>query len=164
MITFCSVVVISSIINPQLHQLFPGGCGKAQHTQVTLLGSKDCMSVTANWKEQSRSHFLDLQQKNIKKSQVHYYYYSLQCCVGWVKEYVKAERVSNCLPLRGRDVSKLSSNMEHAYFLAPEKLRFLQSKPPHTCGIRHVKENVLCQPGCAYRLTRACSSALAAWL
>lgn len=47
-------------------------------------------------------------------------------------------------------MSKLSSNMEHAYFLAPEKLRFLQSKPPHTCGIRHVKENVLCQPGYIY--------------
>lgn len=57
----------------------------------------------------------------------------------------KAERVSHCSPPGDRDVSKLSSNMEHAYFRAPEKLRFLQSKPPHTCGIRHVKENVLCQ-------------------
>lgn len=62
----------------------------------------------------------------------------------------KAEKLSNYLPLGDRDVSKLSSNMEHAYFLAPEKLRFLQSKPPHTCGIRHVKENVLCQPGYIY--------------
>lgn len=83
---------------------------------------------------------------------------------GAYSEQVKAERVSNCLPPGDRDVSKLSNNMEHAYFLAPEKLRFLQSKPPHTCGIRHVKENELCQPGCACTLTRACSSALAARL
>lgn len=51
-------------------------------------------------------------------------------------------------------MSKLSTNIEHAYFLAPEKLRFPQSKPPHTCGIRHVKENVLCQPGYVYSMMK----------
>lgn len=56
------------------------------------------------------------------------------------KEFLKqAERLRNCLPPGDRDVSKLSSNMEHAHFLAPEKQRLLQSKAPHTCGIRHVK-------------------------
>ena len=49
---------------------------------------------------------------------------------------------------------KLSGNMEHAFFLAPEKLRFLQSKPPHTCGIRHLKENVLCQPRYIYSMMK----------
>lgn len=37
----------------------------------------------------------------------------------------KAEKLSDYLPPGDRDVSKLSSNMEHAYFLAPEKLKFL---------------------------------------